>query len=368
MNRKRVIALAKLGILFGGPIALILGLFSCGVYCGHTSRVGILEFERDWLGMDVEVPSGGDDDDEAADKKGDEDDKAKDKAKDKEKEKKGDEDEDDGDSDQDGNANNKKSPKTKDAGEDGDEDEAKAPATKPVPAAPPPQAPPGVVVPPAEVEDPGPAVEVDPDLDSDLAALFDMPLTVRVKVLVDQELISARADWIDYVQRTVSQASMIYQEQFGITLELSAVGRWPVATAGMDSGQLLEDLRTRPQESADVVIGFTGRPLDEHVSGKAETPQQDSAFNGRVALVYGNARSQRPHLRTLLHEVSHLFGSKDITDRSDPNWLRKSWMSYAPVTDSERAWIDARNRKRILQSKGRPFPPQPATPAEEETP
>lgn len=351
MNRKRVIALAKLGILFGGPIALILGLFSCGVYFGHSRRVGILEFEKDWLGMDVEVPSGGDDDDDAKKK--------------------------DGENDEDKGKDEKKDTETKSATPEKDEDEKKSEngsdddeaATKPVPAAPPPVTPPEVVVPPPEVEDPGPEIEVDPDLDSDLKALFDMPLTVRVKVLVDQQLIRERADWIDYVQRTVSQASMVYEEQFGITLELSAVGRWPVATAGMDSGQLLEDLRSRPLESADVVVGFTGRPPDERTTGKAETPQEDSDYNGRVAVVYGSSRSQRPHLRTLLHEVAHLFGAKDITDRSDPNWLRKSWMSYAPVVDTERAWIDAKNRKRVLEAKTRPFPPQDAAPpAEEDTP
>lgn len=363
MNRKRVIALTKLGILFGGPIALILGLFSCGVYYGHSRRVGILEFEKDWLGMDVEVPSGDDDD---AKKKDDEDDAKKKDAED-------DADEDDAKKKAEKKAEKKKKNEDDqdDEGDEGDDEDDK-PATTPVPAAPTPDTPPGLVVPPPLVDDgPHVDVEVDPDLDSDLKALFDMPLTVRVKVLVDQELIADRADWIDYVQRTVSEASMVYEEQFGITLELSAVGRWPVATAGMDSGQLLEDLRSRPVESADVVVGFTGRSPDDHVSGKAETPLEDSAYNGRVALVYGDydRGSQRPHLRTMLHEVAHLFGCKDITDRSDPNWLRKSWMSYASVSTGERAWIDAKNRKRVLEAKTRPFPPQDAAPlAEEDTP
>ncbi|MCA9705717.1 MAG: hypothetical protein KDK70_07710 [Myxococcales bacterium] len=56
MNRKRIFAIGKLVVLFGTPLALIFSLFSCGVYCGVNNRAGIARFERDWLGLDVEVP------------------------------------------------------------------------------------------------------------------------------------------------------------------------------------------------------------------------------------------------------------------------------------------------------------------------
>jgi hypothetical protein len=56
MALARLKNLAKLTLLIGAPVAVLVGLFSCGVYCGHENRVAVLKFERDWLGFDVTVP------------------------------------------------------------------------------------------------------------------------------------------------------------------------------------------------------------------------------------------------------------------------------------------------------------------------
>jgi hypothetical protein len=56
MALARLKNLAKLTLLIGTPIALLVGIFSCGVYCGHENRNTVLKFERDWLGFDVTVP------------------------------------------------------------------------------------------------------------------------------------------------------------------------------------------------------------------------------------------------------------------------------------------------------------------------
>ena len=55
MDLKRAKAIGKLALLFGTPLAVIFGLFSCGVYCGHQQRHSITSFEHDVLGLDVEV-------------------------------------------------------------------------------------------------------------------------------------------------------------------------------------------------------------------------------------------------------------------------------------------------------------------------
>jgi hypothetical protein len=57
MASSRLRSLTKLTLLLGVPIALLLGLFGGGVYCGHANREAILGFERDWLGMDVALPA-----------------------------------------------------------------------------------------------------------------------------------------------------------------------------------------------------------------------------------------------------------------------------------------------------------------------
>ena len=308
MNSARLKAVGKLLLVLGAPIGFVFALFGSGVYCGVQNRYEITSFERDVFGLDVEVPA---------------------------------------------------------------KPEEPAPAaptpasTEPAPTAPTPEpvAPPTAVEPtptptppPAVVEEPAP--KVDP-LASDLAARMALPVKVRVKVLVDDDLVAQHEDWIDYVQRTVSKASHVYEEQFGIELELSGVARWPVAAKGMRVDALLDDLRGRPREGSDILLGMTARPLDEGtISGQAETPSPGSPFNGAHGIVYAVPDAREPHLRTLLHEVGHMFGALDITDASDASWQAGSWMSYAPAVDGQAPWIDAENRKRVLERKDKPFAPE----------
>lgn len=324
MNRARLLAIGKLLLLFGIPTGLIGTLFGAGVHCGVTHRAGITGFERDVLGLDVEVP------------------KTETKPSDA------------------------KAPETKAPETNAPEKapETKAPEAKPTETpVPETKAPSKPVEQPPEtiqpVEAPEATTTVDP-LAGDLAARLAMPVRVRIKVLVDDEMIAAHPDWIDYVQRTVSAASQIYEQQFGITLELVGVGRWSVVTAGLSADQLLGELRTHARDGADTMLGMTARPLDGTISGEAETPLPESAFNGAYGIVYSVPRARQPHLRTLLHEVGHMFGALDITDSSDPAWEAASWMSYAPVHDGQTPWIDAENRKRVLGRKDKPFAPEPA--------
>jgi len=177
---------------------------------------------------------------------------------------------------------------------------------------------------------------------------------------VDDALVEQHPDWIDYVQRTVSHASSIYEKQFGVTLELGGVGRWGVPTAGMSSAELLEDVEGRPREAAQLVVGFTGRPLDDRTSGQAFTPAAAGPYNGSAAVVYAHRGQHNPHLRGLLHELGHLFGALDVTDPSAPAYQSGSWMSYAPVRPGQAAWIDPDNRVRILDRKDKPFAPEGA--------
>lgn len=353
MNRKRILAIAKLVLLFGTPLALILALFGSGVYCGVENRAAITRFERDWLGLDVQVP------DEPADAKPEA--KPGTDAKD--------------DTDPDGSPDAEPDAKPDASGDakapaDATGD-AKAPVPEPTPEQPP-VTPPIAVVPPGEpstaggVPVPVPALEtrVDP-LGDDLAARLRLPVVVKVKVLVDESVVAVHPDWIDYVQRTVSQASRVYEKQFGITLELSGVSRWTVATEGMRASALLDDLRGRPREGAEVLVGFTNRPFDGTTSGQADTPLEGSAFNGAYGVVYATPGHREAHVRTLLHELAHMFGAKDVVDPAHPAYHGGSWMSYASVPETQDQWIDLENRRRVLDRKDLPFAPEAAPPPAE---
>lgn len=322
MNRARLKAIGKLLFFLGAPLGFLAALFGGGVYCGVTHRYAITSFERDNLGLDVEVPA---------------------------------------------------APEAAAGGRFAELIRRSVPQLElpQWPSAPPPtSAPPVSVATPAPV---GPTANAPVDaptappakVDAVTGALADrlaLPVRVKVKVLVDDELVQAHPDWIDYVQRNVDRASAIYREQFGITLELASVGRWPIATAGLGSGQLLADLRARPRESADVLLGLTNRPLDNRIAGEAETPDTDSPFNGTRAVVYAVPKLHDPHLSTMLHEFGHIFGALDVTNPDDPAFKAGSWMSYAPIDPARAPWIDADNRARVLARKDKPFGPDAAPP------
>lgn len=318
MNRARLLAVGKLLLLIGIPIGLIGTLFGAGVHCGVTNRAAITGFERDVLGFDVEVPS------EA------------------------------------------KPAETTTTPTEAKPTETKPPepTTKPPEPKPPEPKPPEPTTPTeVEADPPRPVAVTQADpLSGDLAAKLALPVKMRIKVLVDDEMIAAHPDWIDYVQRTVGAASQIYEQQFGIELELVGVGRWSVVTAGMSADQLLTELRTHPRDGADAMVGMTARPLDGTIAGEAETPLPESAFNGAYGIVYAVPNTREPHLRTLLHEVGHMFGALDVTDPQTGAWEQGSWMSYAPVQDGQTPWIDAENRARVLGRKDKPFAPEKTTP------
>jgi hypothetical protein len=344
MNGKRILAIGKLVLLFGTPLAVIFGLFSCGVYCGVQNRASITRFERDYLGLDVEVP-------------GEPSTPPKDAAA--------------APPDATAPADAKAPSETRASTDASTPTDAKAPSDAKAPAEPEPTPP--VVVPPSTVGGvpaplAPPTARVDP-LVEPLATRLRASRVVRVKVLVDAAAVEAHPAWIDYVQRTVSRASQIYEEQFGISLELVGVGRWAVAREGMGTAALLDELREHPREGADLLLGLTSRPFDG-APIQAEAPAPDEPWNGTHAVVYATAGHREAHLRTLLHEVAHLFGAVDVTDSTDPAHVAGSWMSYAIVPETQAPWIDAANRQRVLERKDLPFAPDGAAapmPAEDES-
>ena len=347
MNRKRIIAIGKLVLLFGTPLAVVLGLFTCGVYYGVQHRTGITRFERDFLGLDVEVPG-----EPAPAPEVEATDDAKGKAPDDAKT-------------PDAKTSDAKAPddaKTPDAKTPDDAKTPPPPEPVPTPVEPAP-----VVVPPPTTGGvpaplPPPTTRVDP-LEEPLATRLRDSAVVRVKVLVDPSFVDEHPDWIDAVQRTVSRASRIYQEQLGISLELAGVGRWAVAPEGMGTAELLADLRQHPREGADVLLGLTSRPFDGMLVG-SDTPEPGAPFNGTHAVVYATVGHRDGHLRTLLHEVSHLLGAADVVDPADPAHIAGSWMSFASVPETQAAWLDPTNRQRILERKDLPFSPDAPAQAE----
>ena len=336
MNAKRIKAIAKLVVLFGTPLAVVLGLFCWGVAFGATHRHTITTFERDWLGLDVEVPpplhDTAEPDPQVAESGSSE---------------------AESDSTPDGKGEqDTKSPEVADSSKALDQD---AQDDSPTPR-------PNSEHADVPVEPPAGRVEVPESradaLAGELAHRLQLPVTIEVKVLVDPALAESHPDWIDYVQRTVANASLVYQKQFGIVLEPVSIGRWPIAVAGITEDELLEDLRERPLEAGQVLVGLTAHPLKQVAT---ERPAGDDPFNGAYAVIGPTAGHQgHPHLHGLLRELARLMGARDVDDPEHPDYRAGSWMRIAPVSETQPPWIDAANRQRVLERKDRPFRPSSA--------
>ncbi len=362
MNLKRAKAIGRLLLLFGMPAAVILGIFGGGVVCGNEYRHGITSFERDWLGLDVELAPAVDDDggnkatdksdrkvaeaeaDEAVAKAEREAELAKQEAAQRRR--------DDVPSE---------IPAPQGAGPD---------AEQPTPRVTPP---PKTEVPalttvepkPEPLQDPGSKAQPPPaslaipePLQGELAKKLAVPVVVQVKVLVDDQLIADNPAWIDYVQRTLSRASSVYKQQFGIELMLVSVGRWRVATEGMGPEELRAELVSHSREGADILLGFTGREyesLDDAVEQHSPAPHVNDGYG----VVYAMPGQREPHLRSTLLGVGRSFGAREVVDKTSPAYNAASWMSRATIAPSQTLWIDGENRARILERKTQPFGPGP---------
>jgi hypothetical protein len=301
---RRAKILAKLGLLLGGPVLLLGGLFSAGIWVGTTHARSVSTFERDVLGLPVEVPP------------------------------------------EPGAAPATPAPA--------------APAT-PAPSAPsvtPAGSPPVAAPPVAPVRAPVPAaavpvpaglpVAVPERLDDEaLAERLAALRTIRVKVLVDRER-TRDPSWIADAHRLVEAVSASYEVALGIELTVVGIVSWDVATAALDPERLRADLASRPREGAEIVIGLADRAFDEPATSIAE----GDALGG-VVLV-GAEPGATPHHRALLRELGHALGSADVVDAQSAAYQRGSWMSLAPVPPGATPWIDPESRRRILARKSLP--------------
>ncbi len=332
----------KLGLLIGGPLAVIFSLFSCGVYMGARNSERVVSFERQVLGME------GPESDEAGDTDGEKKDGEK---KDEDGEKKdGDGEKKDGD------------------GEKKDGDPAPTPTPTPEPATPTPTPAPTTPTPTSPTPTPSPTTptptpapvatstlpvaEAAPLEDAALRKALATPRVVKVKVYVDADLAAVRSDWPVYVQSLVSATSRTYQTLFGIELRLQGVAIWDVSAAGLEHDAMVEDLLGRPRDGSELVVALTARARPEGL----ELAEAGDGENDGATVVFAAPGRAEPHYRSMLRAVGVALGAQEVTDPGDPAFL-DSFMSDGPAADGAKPTIDAANRKRILERKTLPFTP-----------
>ena len=197
-------------------------------------------------------------------------------------------------------------------------------------------------------------VAIVDELASELQHVLELPRVVKLKLVVDYRLVNSREDWFQNAQALVAEISDCYRALFGIELRLHALMPWDVPEGISDPDRLLEDLRASSRDGADILLGITNLPTKGGIEGRGDLPPPEMRENGAYALIYASGR-RRPYQRSMLHELGHIFGALDIQDPHSEAYRKKSWMSYAHAEDDEIPWIDAENRRVILERKNLPF-------------
>ena len=371
--KSRAVIVGKLLLLVILPLSLLAGLFGTGVHLGHKHRATLLTVERDWLGMDVEVPLVGDgkllamlDGASAALGPASEASAASPGAT--------------GALGAPGPAAGATAgvPSPTGAGADTATGMATGPATGPANAWPHAGAavaatgsPTGegasgatpTGMPPANAGASAPAT-TPPTLANtyplaaaqvvadDLRNAYNRVRVLKVKVLVDRAYIDSHEDWLSQIEALMNAASANQSELFGMQLQLWGVVEWDVPARGLDVEQLHADLRTRQREGADLLLGITGRALDHtRRNGWSETPDRRALRNTAFAVVYADPDRPDRLLRAVLHEFAHCFGAHDVTDPATEAWRMGSIMSYANVSSETPPWFDPENVRAILSRK-----------------
>ena len=321
MASSRLRSLTKLTLLLGLPTALLLGLFGGGVHCGVANRDAVLGFERDWLGMDVALPA---------------------KTEPVKTEP---------------TTEPVKPEPTPEPGKPEPTPEPVKQVPTPEPVKPTPELPSLVDTTPkpmaaalTTVTDPVPLTLAPTlPLPDDLHGRMAEPVRIRVKVLVDPEIVDRRPDWIAYVQRHVVWASEVLEKQIGVRLELRGVVVWSTPEASSAFLQLA-DIQRRARDGSDLLLGFTSHGFTDAAPAGA-TPE----FNAGFALVQVNPASRAPHLRGILRAVGESLGAAAVTDPTSEAWRTGSFMADVRAADSEPIALDADSRRRMLEHKSLPF-------------
>jgi hypothetical protein len=134
---------------------------------------------------------------------------------------------------------------------------------------------------------------------------------VTLRVVGDQHYrLHAGPDWQGDLLARLHRASTTFEHEFRIRLVVSSVDEWQTDDGATTVHALHQALaRSKTDDNADVVIGFTGQtaPFDRGVA----------YYYGRCCLVRtGTPGAPWPYEdETVLHELSHLFGAWHAFDR-----------------------------------------------------
>lgn len=182
---------------------------------------------------------------------------------------------------------------------------------------------------------------------------------VRVKILVDPKL-RENPRWVEGVKELVGAASDYFKREFGIRFVAQRIGPWPLKERISSTASLLVRLKKQVplkegDESNDLVIAFTGEPVDIYRDARGRVDRVgncrmglgnyvvSSVFNPFVT--YGADSEPELDLQALIHELGHIFGAGHTYDTD--SIMHKNF--------DYRTEFDKKSREVILKNKFCPF-------------
>jgi hypothetical protein len=142
---------------------------------------------------------------------------------------------------------------------------------------------------------------------SRITAVF--PLTIRVKILVDDEEPAVQKTWEQRLRKRLEAASEILEQQCRVKLKVTAVDTWQSDNSLNTFKDLLRDFEKKVKpDPADLAIGFMSQRCEDD-NGTRHLGGTRFSFYPQILIREYMPRSEPERLEVLLHELGHHLGA-----------------------------------------------------------
>lgn len=140
-------------------------------------------------------------------------------------------------------------------------------------------------------------------------ATSNKPLTIAVRLLVDEEERAARPRWEERLRKRLAAASDILRQHCGVSFAAAGVGTWNSDNQINDFEQSLREFETRvPPGDARLVIGFTSQYQLQQ--GRVHLGGTHGPLATHILMREWSQHVSEPErLEMLIHELGHFLGA-----------------------------------------------------------
>ena len=169
------------------------------------------------------------------------------------------------------------------------------------------------------------------------------PRTITLKIVADEEFVSARPDWHIAARRLLHEVAGEYKRSFGIAFRIRSLGVWATNNGAVSLLDIFKELKSQVASGdCDVVLGFTAQK------------SYQKPFFGATSYSSGYLVVQALLPDSILkfvlrHELGHLLGAVDVAEEN-------SIMN--PMNWRKTGVFDEFSRRLIVLNRDRVFNPE----------